>query len=152
VTDAVEKVGGMPPARNNRIMGADFANRTCAFGARLESMLLRDPLKILFQQHRPQAVMRWSSRPTCCGRIRGARIAASCTARTTKYLVRRFVSRKLSRQSDQAVVRDKWGLIRLDIGLLNNRGKRFAFLAREVCKGFAGEAGELDPEGIEALA
>ena len=53
---------------------------------------------------------------------------------------------------DQPVARDKWGLIRLDIGLFNNRGERFAFLAREVRKGFAGEAGELDPEGIEALA
>ena len=36
--------------------------------------------------------------------------------------------------------------------ILEFPGKRFAFLAREVCKGFAGEAGELDPEGIEALA
>ena len=61
-------------------------------------------------------------------------------------------SRRTRRQSDQPMARDKWGLIQLDIGLLNNRGKRFAFLAREVCKGFAGEAGELDPEGIEALA
>jgi len=53
MTDAVEKVPGMPPARNKRIMGAEFLNRSCAFDARLESMLLGDPLKILFQQHRP---------------------------------------------------------------------------------------------------
>jgi hypothetical protein len=51
LTDAVEKVGGMPPARNNRIIGANFLNRYCVFGAHLESMLLA--LKILFQQHRP---------------------------------------------------------------------------------------------------
>jgi hypothetical protein len=41
--DAVEKVTGMPPARNNRIMGTEFLNRSCAFDARLESMLLGDP-------------------------------------------------------------------------------------------------------------
>src|SRR3972149_2762630 len=40
LTDAVEKVDDMPPSRNNRIMGADFLNRSCAFDARLESMLL----------------------------------------------------------------------------------------------------------------
>jgi hypothetical protein len=45
LTDAVEKVLGMPPARNNRIMGAEFLNRSCAFDARLESMLLGDPPK-----------------------------------------------------------------------------------------------------------
>jgi hypothetical protein len=39
-TDAVEKGAGMPAARNNRIMGAGFLNRSCAFYARLESILL----------------------------------------------------------------------------------------------------------------
>jgi hypothetical protein len=43
MTDAVEKVGGMPLARNNRIMGANFLNQSCAFDARLESILLGDP-------------------------------------------------------------------------------------------------------------
>jgi len=43
VADAVEKVGGMPSARNNRIMGADFLNRYCVFGTRLEPILLGDP-------------------------------------------------------------------------------------------------------------
>jgi hypothetical protein len=43
----------MPLARNNRIMGANFLNQSCAFDARLESILLGDPLKILFQQHLP---------------------------------------------------------------------------------------------------
>jgi hypothetical protein len=57
VTDAVEKVDGMPPARNNRIAGDHFLNRSCVFGGRLESMLLGEPLKILFQQHRPQGDM-----------------------------------------------------------------------------------------------
>jgi hypothetical protein len=42
MTDAVEKVPGMPPARNKRIMGAEFLNLSCAFDARLESMLLGD--------------------------------------------------------------------------------------------------------------
>ena len=46
--DAVEKVGGTPLARNNRIIGADFLNQSCAFDARLESMLLRDPSKSFF--------------------------------------------------------------------------------------------------------
>src|SRR5262249_15517557 len=32
--------------------GASFLNRTCAYGARLESILLADPLKIFFRQHR----------------------------------------------------------------------------------------------------
>jgi hypothetical protein len=36
LTDAVEKVGGMSPTRNNRIMGAAFLNRSCAADARLE--------------------------------------------------------------------------------------------------------------------
>jgi hypothetical protein len=53
--DAVEKVGGMPLARNNQIMGANFLNQSCAFDARLESILLGDPFKILFQQHRSLA-------------------------------------------------------------------------------------------------
>jgi hypothetical protein len=52
MTDVVEKVCGVPPARNNRIMMADFLNRSCAFDARFESILLADPPKILFQQHR----------------------------------------------------------------------------------------------------
>jgi hypothetical protein len=43
VSDAVEKVGGMPSVRNNRNAGDDFLNRSCAFGGRLESMLLGDP-------------------------------------------------------------------------------------------------------------
>ena len=43
MTDAVKKVGGIPLARNNRIMEADFLNRCCSFNARLESILLGDP-------------------------------------------------------------------------------------------------------------
>jgi hypothetical protein len=43
MTDAVEKVGGTAPARNNRIQGDDFLNRSCAVSGRLESMLLGDP-------------------------------------------------------------------------------------------------------------
>jgi hypothetical protein len=33
----------MRPERNNRIVGDDFLNRSCAFGGRLESILLGDP-------------------------------------------------------------------------------------------------------------
>jgi len=45
----------MPPARNYRISGDDILNRSCAFHAGLESILLGDPSKILFQQYRPKA-------------------------------------------------------------------------------------------------
>jgi hypothetical protein len=41
--DAVEKVRSMPPTRNNRIKETDFLNRSCAFDAGFESMLLGDP-------------------------------------------------------------------------------------------------------------
>jgi len=41
--DAVEKGRGMPPARNYRISGDDILNRSCAFHAGLESILLGDP-------------------------------------------------------------------------------------------------------------
>ncbi len=41
--------------RNNRIIGVDFLNRTCAFDAHFESMLLGEPSKIVFRQHRPNA-------------------------------------------------------------------------------------------------
>ena len=53
--DAVEKVRRIPLTRNNRIIGVDFLNRTCAFEAHFESILLRDPPKIFFRQHRPIA-------------------------------------------------------------------------------------------------
>src|SRR5215831_19366010 len=51
--DTVEKVGATLPTRNNRIAQAGFLNRSCAFAARLESILLEDPLKIFFRQYRP---------------------------------------------------------------------------------------------------
>jgi hypothetical protein len=51
--DAVEKVRGIPRTRNNRIIGVDFLNRTCAFDAHFESISLGDPPKIFFRQHRP---------------------------------------------------------------------------------------------------
>jgi hypothetical protein len=41
--DAVEKGFSMPPARNYRISGADVLNRSCAFRAGLESILLGGP-------------------------------------------------------------------------------------------------------------
>jgi hypothetical protein len=54
LTDAVEKVRSMPPARNIRIVKSDLLNRYCVFDAGLESMLLEKPRKIVFQQHRPK--------------------------------------------------------------------------------------------------
>src|SRR5262252_7385122 len=50
--DAVEKVGATLTTRNNRIAQAGFLNRSCAFDARLESILLEDSLKIFFRQYR----------------------------------------------------------------------------------------------------
>jgi hypothetical protein len=41
--DAVEKVRRILLVRNNRIIGVDCLNRTCAFDAHFESILLRDP-------------------------------------------------------------------------------------------------------------
>src|SRR5262252_9332536 len=55
MTDAVEKVGATLTTRNNRIAQAGFLNRSCAFDARLESILLEDPLKIFFRQYRSRA-------------------------------------------------------------------------------------------------
>jgi hypothetical protein len=43
-------------------------------------------------------------------------------------------------------------LVQLDVGLLNNRGERFALLAGEICKGLPGKPGELDCKGVEAFA
>jgi len=45
---AVEKVRSVLLTRNNRINGVDFLNRTYAFDAHFESMLLRGPPKIFF--------------------------------------------------------------------------------------------------------
>jgi hypothetical protein len=42
-------------ARNNRIIGSNLLNQACAYSACLESILLGEPLKILFRQHRPTA-------------------------------------------------------------------------------------------------
>src|SRR5262249_8393618 len=53
--DAVEKVGATLTTRNNRIVQAGFLNRSCAFDARLESILLEDPLKIFFREYRSRA-------------------------------------------------------------------------------------------------
>ena len=50
--DAVEKVSATLTTRNNGIAQAGFLNRSCAFDARLESILLGDPLKIFFRQYR----------------------------------------------------------------------------------------------------
>ena len=53
LADAVEKVSATLTTRNDRIAQAGFLNRSCAFDARLESILLEDPLKIFFRQYRP---------------------------------------------------------------------------------------------------
>jgi hypothetical protein len=49
--DAVEKVGRILLERNNRIIGTDFLDRTCAFDPHFGSMLREDP-KLFFRQHR----------------------------------------------------------------------------------------------------
>jgi hypothetical protein len=43
LADTVEKGRSMPLARNYRISGADILNRSCAFHAGFESILLGDP-------------------------------------------------------------------------------------------------------------
>ncbi len=53
VADALEQVRGILLTRNNRIIGIDFLNRTFAIDAHFESMLLGEPSKIFFRQHRP---------------------------------------------------------------------------------------------------
>ena len=55
LADAVEKVRSVPSARNNRIILADFLNRSCAFDARFESILLAAAAQNPFQQHRPES-------------------------------------------------------------------------------------------------
>jgi len=57
--DAVEKVGAMPVARNNRIVATGFLNRSCAFDACLESMLLSDPLQNPFSTASTLSGHRW---------------------------------------------------------------------------------------------
>jgi hypothetical protein len=49
MTDAVEKVGGSPASRNNRIVEVCLLNQCCASEADLESILLREVRKIFFQ-------------------------------------------------------------------------------------------------------
>ncbi len=46
--DAVEKVRGIRATSNNRIIRVDTLNGAYAFGAHLESILLRHPYKIFF--------------------------------------------------------------------------------------------------------
>ena len=73
MADAVEKVGAILLEWNNRIIGVDFLNRTCAVDAQFESMLLREPLKIFFRQRGSS----WPFRP----RRQHVRCTAdSCTA------------------------------------------------------------------------
>jgi hypothetical protein len=57
--DAVEKVRSMPPTRNNRIKETDFLNRSCAFDAGFESMLLGDPSQNPFSTVSDQSGQRW---------------------------------------------------------------------------------------------
>src|SRR5215831_19225382 len=58
LADGVEKVCGTQSARNNRIRIVDVLIRSCAFEARLESILLGASLKIPFQQDRPKGDVR----------------------------------------------------------------------------------------------
>jgi len=63
--DAVEKVRGLLPADNNRILTRAFLNRGCPFGTRLESILLGKACKILFQQYQPEADQQTRHRSRC---------------------------------------------------------------------------------------
>jgi len=54
LADAVEKVRGILPMRNNRILGVAFLNRTCAFDAHFESILPGDHPKIFFDNIDPK--------------------------------------------------------------------------------------------------
>jgi hypothetical protein len=63
LTDAVEKVGDTPAARNNRIIGGNFLNRTCAFDAYLESILLTDPPQNRFLTASTLSGPRWLGSP-----------------------------------------------------------------------------------------
>src|SRR6266699_949465 len=80
----------MSPARNKRIMGAEFLNRSCAFDARLESMLLGAPLKSLFQQHRSNPVLRVFPLHVRLGAASGIQSGAvQCRTRARNGLMRR---------------------------------------------------------------
>jgi putative transposase len=46
------KNGGILLTRNNRLIGVAFLNRTFAIDAHFESMLLGEPSKVFFRQHR----------------------------------------------------------------------------------------------------
>jgi hypothetical protein len=63
LTDAVEKVRGLPSLRNNRIRRACLANQCCPNGADLESILLGEVPKIFFRQHRPGAALSRAENP-----------------------------------------------------------------------------------------
>ena len=63
--DAVEKVRGILLTRNNRIVGVDFLNRTCAFDAHFESILLRDPPKSFFDSIGQKRLWRPFDRRVC---------------------------------------------------------------------------------------
>jgi hypothetical protein len=63
LTDAVEKVGVILLTRNNRIIGVDFLNRSFAIDTHFESMLLGEPSKIFFRQHRPVADVNLAAEP-----------------------------------------------------------------------------------------
>jgi hypothetical protein len=55
LTDTVEKVGAVPPARNNRIIGIGFLIELANSMLVLNQCCSEAPFKILFQQHRPEA-------------------------------------------------------------------------------------------------
>jgi hypothetical protein len=57
LTDAVEKVRGLLPARANRIATTNSLNRYYVFGFCIESILLGKTREIFFRQHRPEADM-----------------------------------------------------------------------------------------------
>jgi hypothetical protein len=97
VADAVEKVRGILLTCNNRITGVDFLNRTCAFDAHFESILLRDPPQIFFRQHRPNPDNGTAARDLLLCRDSSCRVRHHGAAGSVGYLHRTMVRQKTPR-------------------------------------------------------
>src|SRR5713101_6784513 len=67
--------------RNNRIVGANFLNRSCAFDARLESMLLEDPPQNPFSTVSPSRPGEFHPEPLTDPDLTLSRHPARATAR-----------------------------------------------------------------------
>ena len=95
--DAVDKVGGVQRAGNNRIQVSRFLNQCCAPDSYLQSMLLTRPSKNVFRQHRSIADLAATRQvgPLCAssgsaGRRLGQRfssfVSAATSSRTSGFM------------------------------------------------------------------